>query len=179
MSRGAPSDGRLADPGSLRRIEAIAAGWGVIAGLGWGLAASWAGAAVLTAAAAASIVGFRALQQIVSALGPTEDQAGNQPAGRPEPTEDPGADGTHDRRSGLGAPGIGFLVRLGLLAAVIAAGAFLLEPEHFPAVVLGFSTLPAALVTEGLWQVVCALRGARSGGTAIRDRGRGNRHDGS
>jgi hypothetical protein len=168
-----PDQGRLADPGSLRRIEAVAAGWGVVAAFGWWLASSradWTGAAVLTGAAAASIVGFRALQRIVSALGPTEDQTENQPAGRPDATHDAEPAGSHDRRSGLGAPGIGFLVRLGLLGAAIAAGAFLLEPEHFPAVVLGFSTLPAALVIEGLWQVV----------RAFRERGRGrDRHDGS
>lgn len=167
---GTPEEGRLADLGSLRRIEAMAAGWAVVAAAGWGLAASWRGAAILTGAAAASIVGFRALQRIVSALGPTEDQIENQPTGRPDTTEDSEPAGSHDRRSGLGAPGIGFLVRLGLLGAAIAAGAFLLEPEHFPAVVLGFSTLPAALVTEGLWQVV----------RAFRERGRGrDRHDGS
>jgi hypothetical protein len=165
-----PEEGRLADPGSLRRIEAMAVAWAVVAGVGWGLAASWTGAAILTGAAAASIVGFRALQRIVSALGPTENQIEDQPAGPPDPTDDPEPAGSHDRRSGLGAPGIGFLVRLGLLGAAIAAGAFLLEPEHFPAVVLGFSTLPAALIIEGLWQIVCALR---------EKRGRGIRHDGS
>lgn len=165
-----PEGGRLADPGSLRRVEAVAAGWGVVGAIGWGLAVSWAGAAILTGAAAASIVAFRALQRIVSALGPTEDQTENQPAGRPDATRDAEPAGPHDRRSGLGAPGIGFLVRLALLGAAIAAGAFLLEPEHFPAVILGFSTLPAALVTEGLWQVV----------RAYRERGRGrDRHDGS
>jgi len=51
------------------------------------------------------------------------------------------------------------LVRLGLLGLIAGAGAFLLDSEHFPAIVLGFSTLPAALMTEGLLQALRALRG--------------------
>lgn len=137
-------DGRLADVESLRRIERTAAGWAVVAAIAYAALVSWPGALALTAVSAASIVAFRGLQRILSALGPQEDL----PA-------------TLDRRSRLGAPGIGVLVRLAFLGAVVAAGGFLLEPEDLPAIVLGFSTLPAALVTEGLRQAVRAFRGRR------------------
>lgn len=147
-------EGRLTDLASLRRIEILAVAWAAAAGLGYGVGRSWAGAAVLTGASAASIVAFRGLQRVVSALGP-EEPAGRSPGpelAKPEPDTGKIA-GKIGWRTGLGA-----LVRLGLLAGIVAAGSFLLEPEHFPAIVLGFSTLPAALMTEGLWQVVRALR---------------------
>lgn len=159
MSREGPvsGDGRLADVESLRRIERTAAVWAAAAAIVYGALVSWPGALALTAVAGASIVAFRGLQRIVSALGPQEIS----PAGRPETTETTDPAGTQDRRSRFGAPGIGVLVRLAFLGAVVAAGAFLLEPEHLPAFVLGFSTLPAALVTEGLRQAVRAFRGRR------------------
>lgn len=138
-------------------MEGVAAAWAVAAGLGYGLWRSWAGAAVLTGAGAVSIVAFRGLQRIVSALGP-EESAGRTPV--PEVAEPDSNTGKIGRRPGLSA-----VVRLGLLAGIVGAGSFLLEPEHFPAIVLGFSTLPAAVMTEGLLQVVRALRdrGKRKG----------------
>ncbi len=135
-----PPAERLADVASLRRIERTAAVWALVAGLGYGLFVSWPGALALTVVAAASIVAFRGLQRIVSALGPSQDQS---------------------ERSALGAPGIGVFVRLAFLGAVVAAGAFWLRPEHMPALILGFSTLPAALTTEGFRQVARAHRDDR------------------
>lgn len=166
MSRGE----RLADPGSLRRMERVAAGWTVAAALGYGLARSWPGAAVLTAASAASIVGFRGLQRIVSALGPPGNGSNGPPADvdtDPAPTEEPAGPHPASADAGVGEragtigwrPGLGALVRFGLLGAIAGGAALLLDPEYFPAVVLGFSTLPAAFMTEGALQAARALRG--------------------
>lgn len=160
------SEGRLADAASLRRMELVAVAWTVVAGVSYGAARSWAGAVVLTGASAASIVAFRGLQRIVSALGP--DGNGSQGPledARPVPAEEPAArpPGSVDATSRGGTigwrPGLGALVRFGLLGAVACAAVLLLDSEHFPAIVLGFSTLPAALMTEGALQVVRALRG--------------------
>lgn len=130
--------GELADPGLLRRLELLAAGWTAVGAAGFLAARSPAGALVLTGASAASIVAFRGLQRIVAALGPRDE------------TRDP----TRARRPMLAA-----LIRLGLLGALLMAGSFLLDRGLFRALVLGFSTLPAALMTEGLLQAVRALRG--------------------
>lgn len=174
-SDGPGGDERLADPASLRRIERFAVAWAVVAGSACGLALSWVSALVLTGAAVASIVAFRGLQRIVSALGPSQDEPAGpsealaeSPADPLEPPVLPERAGENGWRRGHGATGIGVFVRLGLLGAIAAAGAFLLEPEHFPAIILGFSTLPVAFMTEGLWQAVRAFRA----------RGR-DRHDGS
>lgn len=128
----------LADRGLLRRLELLAAGWTAVGVLAWLAAGPPAGALVLTGASAVSIVAFRGLQRIVAALGPRDE------------TRDP----TRARRPVWAA-----LIRLGLLGALLMAGALLLDRGLFPALVLGFSTLPAALMTEGLLQAVRALRG--------------------
>lgn len=146
------SDGRLADRRGLLRLERLAAAWGVVAALGYGLARSWGGALALTAAAAVGIVAFRGLQRIVSALGPSE----SPPAGLSERSDAPGAPGTHGNHGWR--PGLKVLVRLALLGAAVAAAGLLLEPEHLPAIVLGFSALPAAFLIEALWQTVRASR---------------------
>jgi len=130
--------GELADRGLLLRLELLAAGWTAVGAVALLAAGAPAGALVLTGASAASIVAFRGLQRIVAAVGPRGE------------TRDP----TRARRPALAA-----LVRLGLLGALLMAGSFLLDRGLFPALVLGFSTLPAALMTEGLLQAVRALRG--------------------
>jgi len=140
--------GALADRGLLRRLELLAAGWTAVGAAAWLAAGSPAGALVLTGASAASIVAFRGLQRIVAAIGPRDETR----------------DQTKDTRAGdddkvRGRPRLATLVRLGLLGALLMAGSFLLDPGLFPALVLGFSTLPAALMTEGLLQAVRALRG--------------------
>lgn len=149
---------RLADAASLRRLELVAVAWTVAAALAYGLARSWTGALVLTGASVASIVGFRGLQRIVSALGPAEP-AGESPAPPVPEVAEPAPSAGEDAGTIGWRPGLGALVRLGLLGLIAGAGAFLLDPEHFPAIVLGFSTLPAALMTEGLLQALRALRG--------------------
>lgn len=162
--------GTLADSGSLRRIELVAVAWTAAGALAYGLVRSWSGGLVLTGVAAVAIVLFRGLQRIVSTLGPGGSGPAEPPEGggplpaepaptEPRPPRDRGAIGW---RTALGA-----IVRLALLGAVAVAGSLLLEPEYFPAIVLGFSTLPAALMTEGL------LQGLR----ALQRIGRGEDHD--
>lgn len=161
---------RLADLEVLRRVERLAVAWGVGGAIAYGLTRSWAGAGVLTGVAAASIVAFRGLQRIVSALGPAGNGSG-APLGigkvAPVPTDEPagGSRATGSAEEGQGGnaigwrAGLGALVRLCLLGAIVGAGSFLLDPEYFPAIVLGFSTLPAAFMTEGALQAARALRG--------------------
>ncbi|HSL84210.1 MAG TPA: hypothetical protein VLF66_15665 [Thermoanaerobaculia bacterium] len=123
----------LADPGTLRRLELLAVAWTVVGAAGFFLAGAPSGALVLTGASALSIVAFRGLQRIVSALQP-EERAGRR-------------------------PGLAALVRFAVLFGLLAAGALLLDPEYFPAIVLGFSTLPASLISEGLYQAARSIRG--------------------
>lgn len=136
---GAGDGAALADLASLRRIERSAAAWTLVGALAYAVFGRFAGALVLTGVSAAIIVGFRGLQGIVSAIGPAEQG---------------------DREAKVGwRQGLEAFVRLGLLVALLAACAFLLDPVLFPAIVLGCSTLPAALMTEGLLQAVRAFRG--------------------
>lgn len=146
--------GALADPGSLHRIERLAVAWTAAGALGYGLASSWRGALVLTAISGVAIVLFRGLQRIVSVLGP----AGTAPGDPLEADRPPPPDSTEDRGLFGGRTALGAVTRLALLGAVAVAGSLLLEPEYFPAIVLGFSTLPAALMTEGLLQALRALQ---------------------
>lgn len=145
-------EGRLADVESLRRIERLAIGWTAVGATVLWVATPPVGggapAGVLTGVAAASIVSFRGLQRIVSAMGPADPTLGSARV------EDQPKERAIGWRQGLAA-----LVRLCLLGALLIAGSLLLPPRFFPALVLGFSTLPAALMTEGLLQSVRALRG--------------------
>ena len=122
----------------LRRLEWLAAFFGLIEGL-WLLAArrSVTAALVLTLTAAASIVAFRGLQGLVGQL-----QAGT---GEPDP-------GTPiDRRSRR-------LVWLRFSLLTLAPLASLwMDSERALALILGFSVLPLAIMTEGLLQLVFVL----------------------
>ncbi|MGD2115581.1 MAG: hypothetical protein PVG07_11035 [Acidobacteriota bacterium] len=176
LREGAGDGARLADAASLRRIERAGVAWALIAaGALWAagpVAGAEAGgplpAAALTAVAAASIVAFRGLQEIVSVLGPASPTPARSDGPRaPEPgappespsqtANDQGPEGKSSGRIGW-RQGLAALVRLCLLGALLITGSFLLGPRFFPALVLGFSTLPAALMTEGLLQMVRALR---------------------
>jgi len=135
---------RLADLAALRRIEWLAVGWTVLAATLFVVFGRATGALVLTGVSAVSIVAFRGLQRIVTALGPADPNQGE----------------VQQKHRTIGwRQGLAVLVRLCLLGALLVAGAFHLGQRFFPALILGFSTLPAALMTEGLLQLVRALRG--------------------
>jgi hypothetical protein len=130
-----------ADPGArswseparvLRRLEWLAGGYGVLAA-GWMLVGrrSVGGALVLTLAAAASIVAFRGLQGLVIRLA----------AGRTD-TRTP-----IDRRSRR-------LVWLRFSLLTLAPLVSLwMDSERALGLVIGFSVLPLAVLTEGLLQL--------------------------
>ncbi len=137
-----PAGGRLADLASLRRIERAAAAWTLVGTLAYAASGRFAAALVLTGISAAGIVGFRGLQRIVAALGPAEQSKQG------------------DREAKVGwRLGLAAFVRLSLWLALLTASVFLLGPRLLPAIVLGCSTLPAALMSEGLLQAVRAFRG--------------------
>lgn len=135
----------LADVASLRRIERMAYGWtavGVVVFLALGRPVA---AAVLTGVSAASIVGFRGLQRVISALGPRDVETTDQTTHEPLELDD----GRHRFVA---------LIRFVFLGLVLLMG-ISLGPEAHPGLVSGFSTLPAALMTEGFLQAVRAFRG--------------------
>lgn len=123
---------------TIRRIEAMAAGWGLVGVLAFLVAGRPRGALVLTLAALASIVAFRGLQRVIYALGPV--------AGKP--------------KRGAWRRFLLVLARYSLLGGAIVA-AFLLAPNELLGLIAGFSTLPAALMSEGALQAVRALRKER------------------
>lgn len=137
-------EGRLADPAALRRVEWIAVGWTALCVALFVMAGQGVSALVLTGVSAVSIVAFRGLQRIVAAMGPADP---NQVEVR------------HKHRTIGWRQGLAVLVRLCLLGALLVAGWLFVDQRSFPALILGFSTLPAALMTEGLLQLVRALRG--------------------
>jgi len=127
----------------LRRLLWLAAGYGG-AGALWLLLArrSVTAAVVLTLAAAASIVAFRGLQGLVGQLA-----AGRTDTRRPI-----------DRRSRR-------LVWLRFSLLTLAPLVSLwMDSERALALILGFSVLPLAVVTEGLLQLGSALTGHDHGG---------------
>jgi hypothetical protein len=127
----------------LRRLEWMAAGFALAGALWILLARRSAGTAlVLTLAAAASIVAFRGLQGLVGQLA----------AGRPD-TRKP-----IDRRSRR-------LVWLRFSLLTLAPLVSLwMDSERALGLVIGFSVLPLAVVTEGLLQVGWVLFSRNHGG---------------
>ncbi len=122
----------------LRRLEWLAVGYGLAAALALLVFRSSVSAAlVLTLTAAASIVAFRGLQGLVGQL-----QVG---AGRPDQRT------SIDRRSRR-------LVWLRFSLLTLAPLASLwMDSERALALILGFSVLPLAIMTEGLLQLVFVL----------------------
>ena len=143
----------LEDPGTLRRLELLAVAWTVVGAAGFLIAGAPAAALVLTGASALSIVAFRGLQWIVSALQPEERAGSEAGSGKTEG----GGEGRSPRAGRR--PGLAALVRFVVLFGLLSAGALLLDREDFPAIVLGFSTLPASLISEGLYQAARSIRG--------------------
>jgi hypothetical protein len=127
----------------LRRLQWLAGGYGA-AGALWLLLVRRAAVAavVLTLAAAASIVAFRGLQGLVGQLA-----AGEPDTRRPT-----------DRRSRRLV-----WLRFSLLALAPLASLWM-DSERALALIMGFSVLPLAAVTEGLLQLGWALTDRDHGG---------------
>lgn len=164
----APGDAQaLADPESLRRIERFAAGWlavGILAAVAAAIAVPerWRGAVALTLAGVASIVAFRGLQRVVAALGP----APLDPVGRTDPSratrsqresEETTDDESRPRRSRVRPLALA-AGRMVILGAPVGA-AFFLGTESLPGLIAGYTVVPAALITEGLAEIVRTVKG--------------------
>jgi hypothetical protein len=125
-------------PPEVRRIERMAVAYLALAATAMWILTDANQAIVLTLIGSLSIVNFRALQLQVSLLEPRSD-------GR------------------LGARNTLLLVlRLTFLGALVS-GALLLGRNFILALVLGFSVIPAALMTEGVVRVAGFLRKANHG----------------
>ena len=122
----------------VRRIERWAWLYSVAGGLWFALWQDWRPALVLTATGALSIVNFRALQLQVRLLAPRVD----------------GRLSTAD--------GLLLLLRLSFLGGIVI-GAFYLGSRYLLALILGFFTLPLALMSEALWQLFGMVRGTIDG----------------
>lgn len=122
----------------LRRLERLAAAY-AIAGVGLLLVGrrSFGGAVVLTLTAAVSIVAFRGLQELVGRL-----QVGEGRSGTPESS-------ARLRRRLV-------WLRLSLLLLIPLASLWL-DSERALALILGFSVLPLAIMTEALLQLASIL----------------------
>ena len=125
------------------RLERLAAAYGLAGGLLLLVRRSYEGALVLTLTAAASIVAFRGLQGLVARLGAGEGRSGA-----------PTSFDARGRRL--------VWLRFSLLLLVPLASLWL-DSERALALILGFSVLPLAIITEGLLQLAHAL--------AVRDHG--------
>lgn len=137
-------DDRLADVAGLRRIEVMALAWTGVGMVVFLVLGRPLAAAVLTGVSAASIVSFRGLQGVISALGPRDVETTEQT--------------THEIQDSDWRHRLVALGRFAFLGLVILMG-ISLGPEAHPGLVSGFSTLPAALMTEGFLQAVRAFRG--------------------
>jgi len=113
--------GDVAAAGVLRRIEAIAAIYGVAAGIALAAALGWRRGLALTASAAVSIVALRSLEGVVRRLRAVEGEA---------------------------PPGLGWQYPLRLLLLVGFVLLLLLGWHDGLAVVLGLSAVPLALLVE-------------------------------
>ena len=122
----------------VRRIERWAWTYSVAGGLWFALWQDWRAALVLTVTGVLSIVNFRALQLQVRLLAPRVD----------------GRLSTAD--------GLLLLLRLSFLGGIVF-GAFYLGSKYLLALILGFFTLPLALMSEALWQLFGMVRGTIDG----------------
>jgi len=112
----------------LRRVERTALLWGLLFVLGWAVVEHSAdGLLVLTLAAAASMVSFRGLRRLVWQLGAREGGKSNRPT-------------------------ILFAVLRLSVVALLPLASLWLDTRQVLALALGFSVLPAALMSEALLQ---------------------------
>ena len=122
----------------LQRLELMAAAYGVAAAALFAVLRSILEASILTLATAASIVAFRGLQRLVAAMGARED-------------------GKIDRRSRV-------LVTLRFaLLTLVPVGSLWLNPRLVLALLVGFSALPLALMTEGILLLLILSREPKDG----------------
>jgi hypothetical protein len=134
----------------LRRLEWLAAGYGAAGALVLLTARrSASGALVLTLAAAASIVAFRGLQGLVGEF------AAGEGAGKRLPDETPHEKSDTRKRLGRRNRRLVWL-RFSLLTLAPLVSLWM-DSERALALVMGFSVLPVAMVTEGLLQLAHAL----------------------
>lgn len=145
----ASRSGDVAAEGSLRRIERLVAGYGLVAALGWFAVGSAWGAAALTLMTAGSILALRGVEGFVRRL-----RVG--PDGEPQ------------------GGGARLILPWTLLIAALGV-AFVLgsrDNSHgILALVLGASLLPLALITEAVIQTVGALSPAGGDGSSARASG--------
>ena len=113
--------GEVAAAGVLRRIQVIAAAYGVATGIAFGVGFGWRRGVALTASAGVSIVALRSLEGVVRRL---RAAAGEAP------------------------PGLGWQYPLRLLLLVGLVLLMLLGWHDGLAVVLGLSAVPLALLVE-------------------------------
>ena len=124
---------------ALRRIELMALGWALIGLVGWAVFERCVdGLIVLTLAAAASMVSFRGLQRLVWQLGARE-------GGKSSP------------------PTVLFAVLRFSIVALLPLASIWLDTRQVLALVVGFSALPAALLSEGLLQLLRTTSERRDG----------------
>jgi hypothetical protein len=126
-----PDPGGVAAAVVLRRIEALAAAYGLVAGAALAAAGGWRRGLVLTAAAAVSIVALRSLEGVVRRL-------------RVVATN--------------GAPGLGWRYPLRLLLLAGLGLPLVLGRHDALAVVLGLSAVPLALLIEAGLQLLFLAR---------------------
>jgi hypothetical protein len=141
----------------LRRLEWMAAGYGLAGALTLLLLRrSPGGALVLTLAAAASIVAFRGLQGLVGQF------AAGQGAGRLLPDETP--HGSSDTRRPIERRSRRLVwLRFSLLTLAPLVSLWM-DSERALGLVIGFSALPLAILTEGLLQLGYGLMARNHGG---------------
>ena len=125
MTNGAGMDpvdtGEVAAASVLRRVEIIAAAYGIAAGALFAFALGWRRGLALTASAAVSIVALRSLEGVVRRLRAVAEEA---------------------------PPGLGWQYPLRLLLLVGLVLLLLVGTHDLLAVVLGLSAVPLALLVE-------------------------------
>ena len=127
---GEGADGVAAAP-VLRRLQLLAAGWGLALAAGFAIAGAGRRALVLTGGAVVSIVALRSLEGVVRRLG----AAGQEPP-----------------------PGLGWRYPLRLLLLVVLVSTLVSVGRDPLALVLGISAVPAALLVEAALQLTALRR---------------------
>ena len=136
---GGDADGVAAAP-VLRRLQLLAAGWGLALAAGFAIGGAGRRALVLTGGAVLSIVALRSLEGVVRRLG----------------VNGPGP-----------PPGLGWRYPLRLLLLVVLVSTLVLVGRDPLALVLGLSAVPAALLVEAALQLTALRREPAGQGAAV------------